>query len=56
MSLEELREFLQLLEVTLRFWQKHSPHGNHSAFAELLRHGAEIHSMIDVNIEREKRK
>ena len=55
-SLEELREFLQLLEVTLRFWQKHSPHGNNDAFRELLNHEEEIHHLIESAVEAEKRK
>lgn len=55
-SLEELREFLQLLEVTVKFWQKHSPHQRHEAFEELLQHGAEIHQMIEADVEQERKK
>lgn len=55
-SLEELREFLQLLEVTLKFWQRHSPYGNHEAFRELLEHEEEIHRLIELKVEAEKQK
>lgn len=54
-SLEELREFLQLLEVTLKFWQKHSPHSSDNAFRELVHLEEVIHHLIESAVEVEKR-
>ncbi|HLD07978.1 MAG TPA: ion channel [Candidatus Peribacterales bacterium] len=51
-SLEELREFLKLLDVTVKFWQKHSPHGRKEAFDELLQQGTQIHQLIESKVEK----
>ncbi len=54
--LEELREFLLLVNITIRFWQRHSPHQKHAAFTELLRLGQEIHLMIEAAVVAEKQR
>lgn len=51
-SIEELREFIQIVSVVVRFWHRQSPHKRNEAFEELLNLNDEIHRTIESAVEK----
>lgn len=53
-SLEELREFVQLVRKIVHFWQIQSPHGKNEGFEELFDLNEEIHRTLESAVEHTK--